>query len=340
MRNAPLGLSSSNRHRRVAVIAFPDAQVLDIAGPCEVLAQACLPSGEPAYAVELLARDRGRLPTTSGLRIEVSRSFLDLTPIEYGDIDTLLVAGGYGVQQALGDHQLIAFIREIAPRVRRVASICTGALLLAEAGLLDGRRATTHWGAIHLLQRYPRVSVEADFLYVRDGTIWTSAGVTAGMDLTLALLREDLGHAVALQAAQVLVLFMMRPGGQAQFSAHLLAQAAENGRLKDMPTWIVNHLNEELSVPRLAERAGMSERTFARVFHTELGMTPARFVEVARVEAARRLLQESDLPSKRIAWQAGFGDDEAMRRAFHRHLRVNPADYRARFRLPAERASA
>ena len=210
------------------------------------------------------------------------------------------MAGGYGVEQALGGHQLIAFLREIAPRVGRVASICTGALILAEAGLLDGRRATTHWGAIHLLQRYPRVSVEADLLYVRDGTIWTSAGVTAGMDLTLALVREDLGHAVALQAAQVLVLFMMRPGGQAQFSAHLLAQAAENGRLKDMPTWIVNHLNEELPVPRLAERAGMSERTFARVFHTELGMTPARFVEVARVEAARRLLQESDLPSKWI----------------------------------------
>ena len=337
MRSTPLGSSSANRQRRVAVIAFPGAQVLDIAGPCEVLAQARLPSDEPAYVVDLLARDRGPLPTTSGLRIEISRSFVDLTPIDCEEIDTLLVTGGDGVEQALGDHQLIAFIREIAPRVRRVASICTGALLLAEAGLLDDRRATTHWGAMHLLQRYPRVNVEANLLYVRDGVIWTSAGVTAGMDLMLALVREDLGHAAALQAAQFLVLFMMRPGGQAQFSSHLLAQAAENGRLKDMPAWIVNHLSEELSVTRLAERAGMSERTFARVFNTELGMTPARFVEVARVEAARRLLEESDMPSKRIAGQAGFGDDEAMRRAFHRHLRVSPADYRARFRLPAEK---
>lgn len=322
------------------MIAYPGAQVLDLAGPCEVLAQACLPSGEPAYAVELLARNSGPLETSSGLRIEISRSYLDLASSECEDIDTLLVAGGYGVEQALGDRQLIAFIREAAPRVPRMASICTGALLLAEAGLLDGRRATTHWEAMPLLRRYPRVRVEADLLYVRDGAIWTSAGVTAGMDLALALVREDLGHAVALRVAQALVLFMIRPGGQAQFSAHLLAQAAETGRLRDTPTWIVDHLDEDLSVPRLAERARMSERTFARVFHAELGTTPARFVEVARVEAARRLLQESDLPSKQIAWRAGFGKDEAMRRAFHRHLRVSPSDYRARFRLPPERLSA
>jgi transcriptional regulator GlxA family with amidase domain len=327
-------LSSSPR-RNVAMVAFPEAQVLDITGPCEVLAQARLPNGEPTYAIELIAHEAGLLPTTSGLKIEVSRSFLDLTPTERERIDTLLVPGGRGARQAIRDHRLIAFIREMAPKVRRVASICTGALLLAEAGLLDGRRATTHWGAMHLLRRYSRVRVEEDLLYVRDGTIWTSAGVTAGMDLALALVREDLGHAAALRIAQNLVLFLMRPGGQTQFSAHLLAQAANGGRLGGLPVWILDHLDEKLSVSQLAERAGMSERTFARAFQAELGMTPGRFVEMARVEAARRLLEESGLPMKRIAWQVGFGDDETMRRAFHRHLKVSPLDYQARFRLPA-----
>jgi transcriptional regulator GlxA family with amidase domain len=338
MRDAPFDPLSPRRN--VAMVAFPGAQVLDITGPCEVLAQACLPNGDPAYAAQLVAHEAGLLSTTSGLKIEVSRSFLDLSPAERERIDTLLVAGGFGVEQAIRDRRLVAFIRQMAPKVRRLASICSGALLLAEAGLLDGRRATTHWGAMRLLRRYPRVRVEEDLLYVRDGKIWTSAGVTAGMDLTLALVREDLGHAAALRAAQFLVLFMMRPGGQAQFSAHLLAQTTDGGRLGGVPAWVLDHLDEKLPVARLAERAGMSERTFARVFHAELGMTAGRFVEMARIEAARRLLEESELPMKRIAWQVGFGDDETMRRAFHRHLRVSPADYQVRFRLPAERAFA
>jgi transcriptional regulator GlxA family with amidase domain len=220
----------------------------------------------------------------------------------------------------------------MTPRVRRFGSVCTGAFILAEAGLLDGRRATTHWGSCALLaQRYPRVSVDPNPIFVRDGNVYTSAGVTAGMDLALALVEEDHGHEVALGVARELVLFLRRPGGQSQFSAQLAVQSADRAPLRDLQAWIADNLGGDLSVPALAAHAAMSPRNFARVFTQEVGVTPARFVEQARVEAACRRLEESANGVDAIAAECGFGSTESMRRAFLRRLRVPPSAYRHRF---------
>jgi transcriptional regulator GlxA family with amidase domain len=226
----------------------------------------------------------------------------------------------------------------MAPRVRRLASVCTGAFLLAEAGLLDGRRATTHWSACAALaRRYPRVRVDPDPIFVRDGAVVTSAGVTSGMDLALALVEEDHGREVALGVARWLVLFLKRPGGQAQFSAQLSSQLASRQPIQELQAWIVENVHRDLSVAVLAARAGMSPRNFARVFTREVGATPALFVETARVEAARRRLEEDGGRGiEAVAAECGFGSAETLRRAFLRRLRVNPADYRARFQ-PATR---
>jgi transcriptional regulator GlxA family with amidase domain len=252
--------------------------------------------------------------------------------------DTLVVAGGQGARAAVADRELIAWLREAAPRVRRLASVCTGAFLLAEAGLLDGRRATTHWRACAALARdYPRVRVDPDPIFVRDGNVYTSAGVTSGMDLALALVEEDHGREVALGVARGLVLFLKRPGGQSQFSAQLSAQLASRQPIQELQAWIVENVHRDLSVDALAARAGMSPRNFARVFTREVGATPARFVEIARVEAARRRLEEEGGRGvEAVASECGFGSAETLRRAFLRRLRVSPADYRARFQ-PAGR---
>lgn len=321
--------------RRVAMLAFPDAQILDVTGPLEVFARTARwlqdagLAPEPVYSVELVARRRGALPTSSGLALVATRALDELRP----PIDTLLVAGGIGVREALADRALLAWLRRMAPRARRLASVCTGAFLLAEAGLLDGRRATTHWSACTLLaRRYPKVRVDPEPIFVRDGTVWTSAGVTAGMDLALALVEQDHGRATALAVARELVLFLKRPGGQSQFSAQLAAQAAEREPLRELQAWIADHLDQDLSVASLARRAGMSPRNFARVFAQEVGVTPARFVERARIEAARRRLEESGAGVEAVAAQCGFGSAEGLRRAFLRTLRVSPAQYRQRFR--------
>jgi transcriptional regulator GlxA family with amidase domain len=251
-------------------------------------------------------------------------------------IDTLIVAGGTGTRRAEEDERLIAWLGEAAKRSRRVASVCTGAFLLAKAGLLDGRRATTHWASCaELAERYPAVTVEPDPIFVRDGKVATSAGVTAGMDLALALVEEDVGREVALEAARWLVLFLKRPGGQAQFSAQLAAQTADRAPLRELQAWMPDHLTEDLSVPALARRAQMSERNFARAFRRETGMTPAAYVEAARVESARIALEAGDLPVEAVARQVGFGTVETMRRAFRRRVGVSPVDYRSRFRRQA-----
>jgi transcriptional regulator GlxA family with amidase domain len=217
-----------------------------------------------------------------------------------------------------------------------VASVCTGAFVLAKAGLLDGRRATTHWASCgDLAARYPAIQVERDPIFVRDGNVSTSAGVTAGMDLALALVEEDLGRRVALEAARWLVVFLQRPGGQAQFSAQLSAQAAGRAPLRELQSWIPDHLDEDLSVPALARRACMSDRNFARAFRRETGRTPGAYVEAARVERARIALETGDLPVETIAAQAGFGTVETMRRAFRRQVGVSPIEYRTRFRRQA-----
>ena len=310
---------------------FPDVQALDVTGPLEVFALANRLSRGPAprYELSVLAAEAGAVSTSSGLSLLAGRGIRQAT----GPVDTLLVAGGQGTRAAMRDDRLVSWIRRTAPRARRVASVCSGAFLLGEAGLLDGRRATTHWAVCDALQRrYPTARVEADPIFVRDGKVSTSAGVTAGMDLALELVEEDGGRDLALAVARWLVMFLRRPGGQSQFSVQLRAQAAERRGLRDLQAWIAEHLGDELSVPALARRARMSPRNFARAFRREVGATPAAYVEAQRVEAARRLLETADLSVAEVAAACGFGRVETMHRAFRRGVRVSPGQYRRHFR--------
>jgi transcriptional regulator GlxA family with amidase domain len=316
--------------RRVVIVAFPGVQPLDAVGPAEVFHTAArLRPG--AYEVLIAAPAREPLRASAvTLMPDVELGSLR------GPVDTLVMAGGLGVRALEQDQTFLSTLRRVAGRSRRTAGVCTGALVLAAAGLLDGRRATTHWASCALLaERYPEVSVDPDPIFIRDGDVYTSAGVTAGMDLALALVEEDLGHEVALETARWLVLFVKRPGGQAQFSAQLTAQTAERRPLRELQAWISDHLDADLSVPTLAGQAHMSERNFARAFAREVGMTPAAYVEAARVESARIALEGAEDPVEMVARRSGFGTVETMRRAFHRRLGVGPADYRRRFRSGA-----
>jgi transcriptional regulator GlxA family with amidase domain len=311
--------------RRIAIVVYDGVQVLDVTGPAEVFAQAGDLGGD-SYAIELVGRGA---QASNGLCLGPVTALPDCS----GPLDTLLVAGGRGKGAATRDDELIEWIRLAARRSRRVASVCTGAFLLARAGLLDGRRATTHWGwCAQLARRHPAVTVDPDPIYVRDGDVFTSAGVTAGMDLALALVEDDLGAAAALEVARRLVLFARRPGGQSQFSAELAAQAATHAPVRELQGWISEHLRDDLSVGALAQRAHMSPRNFARTFAREVGMTPGAYVEAVRVERARTRLESGNAPLTTIARDCGFGTAETMRRAFHRRVGVAPADYRDRFR--------
>ena len=320
------------------MVTYPDAHVLDVAGPLEVLtgAKYFLPEGPDPYRVTLVAGEAGPVRTTSGLRLTADRSFAEARA-ETDEIDTLIVAGGHGTLAALEDAELLDYVRAAAERSRRVVSICTGAMILAELGLLDGRRAATHWWWCPILERrYPKVRVERDAIYVRDGHVWTSAGVTSGMDLALALVEADWGHDIALQVARYNVMFMIRPGGQSQFSARLLAQRAEDPAIHATLEHILAAPGGPLTVTALAARAGLSERTFARRFKDETGLTPAAYVETARLQAARVALETTPSGIEQIARTTGFASAERMRRAFQRHLGVSAADYRARFQsVPA-----
>jgi transcriptional regulator GlxA family with amidase domain len=321
--------------RRIAVLAFPGVELLDVVGPLEVFAAATalrVKAGAAApYAVQVLAAQAGPVRATSGLAILAERGLADGSD----GIDTLLVAGGTGIEAATIDHALVAWLRDAAPRVRRLGSVCTGALLLAEAGLLDGRRAATHWNWCERLgRRYPAVRVEPDPIFIQDGRIWTSAGVTAGMDLALAMVEADHGRDLALATARDLVMFLKRPGGQSQFSTALAGQIAERPPLRDLQDWMLAHPDADLSVPALAGRAAMSPRNFARAFLREIGTTPAAYVERLRIETARRRLEETDLPGETVARACGFGNADGMRRAFLRRVGVAPQAYRDRFRPP------
>jgi transcriptional regulator GlxA family with amidase domain len=314
--------------RRVVIVVFPGVQSLDFIGPTEVFSTAARLK-EGAYTVELVAGDPGAIESSSGVSFVPHRTFERCR----GPIDTLLVAGGEGVVEALGDERLLRFIRRASTRARRTGSVCNGAFLLAGAGLLDGRRATTHWsGCQELGRRHPEIEVDPEPIFVRDGDLYTSAGVTAGIDLSLALVEEDLGPDAALEVARWLVLFVKRPGGQAQFSAELAPPAARREPLRELQAWMVDHLDADLSVPALAERAFMSERHFARAFRDEVGQTPAAYVEGLRVERARIVLESGEEPVEKVALRCGFGTVETMRRAFRRRLNVSPSEYRARFR--------
>ena len=333
--------------RRIAVFAYPDVNSLDVVGPLQAFASAdrymrrFLPAGAPhpgiRYLTEIVGREAGAITTSAGFAVVASHG-IDGLP---ADIDTLLIAGGDGNEAVCGDAITIDWLKEAAPHVRRVGSICTGAFILAAAGLLDQRRATTHWRACaDLAQQHPAVSVEPDALHVRDGHVYTSAGVTAGMDLALALVEEDCGRKIALATAREMVAFLKRPGGQSQFSSHLEAQSVTSPALSDVQSWIVDNLTADLSVDALAREANMSARTFARAFVRETGTTPAKFVERARVDAARRALEETTEPVATLAHRLGFGHAETMRRVFLRHLNVGPQDYRRRFQsTPAALAS-
>jgi len=317
----------------VAMVAYPDAHILDIVGPLEVLSGVDLfsPDGKARYHASLLAADVAPIQTTSGLTLQPNLCFAQARQQDLA-IDTLIISGGHGTSDAMRDEELLAFVKWASGKARRVVSICTGAMILAELGMLDGRRATTHWWwAPILAKRYPQVLVEPDSIYVRDGRIWTSAGVTSGMDLALALVEEDFGHDTALQVARYNVMYMMRPGGQAQFSANLIAQQSDDPVISRVLAHIRDKPGDGLGVPALAAVACMSERSFARKFKDYVGMTPATYVELARLQAARVVLEQSNTLIERVATECGFGSAERMRRVFQRHLGISASDYRDRF---------
>jgi transcriptional regulator GlxA family with amidase domain len=317
---------------RIAVLVLPGVQMLDVMGPIDVFNEGARQARQrDAYQFELIATTPGPVRASNGIVFQ-SDSTLDSCS---ADIDTLLVAGGPTIATAQHDPQLLDWLRIKSRNVRRLASVCSGAFLLAQAGLLDGRHVTTHWNAsARLARNFPMVKVESDQIYIQDGDLYTSAGVSAGMDLALAMVEEDLGRAVALKVARELVMFLKRPGGQSQFSAHLAAQTAERNVIRDVQAWALENLDKPLSVDELATRAGMSTRNFSRLFKSDTDMTPAEFVEGARIDAARRMLEETANPLKRVAAWNGFADQNGLRRAFLRRLGVSPADYRSRFQKP------
>ena len=316
------------------MLAYPDAQILDVIGPLEVFARASRSMRDrglrrdEAYVVEIIGVRRGLFTVSSGLRLNADRAFAEVG----AGIDTLMIAGGIGSERHSRDPKLLDWLRRQARSVRRLASVCTGAFFLAESGLLEGRRATTHWGACdELARRFPDIQVEPDTIFVRDGSIYTSAGVTAGMDLALALVEEDHGRDVALATARALVMYLKRPGGQAQFSAQLAVQLAEHEPLRDLQAYILDHPEADLTLEALAGRVSMSPRHFARMFLREVGVTPARFVTSVRIETARRLLEESSDSLEVVCERSGLGTLESMRRSFLRTVGVPPGQYRERF---------
>ncbi len=341
-------VSDDNEHlhqvRRIGIFVYPGADILDIAGPAEVFSFANLMlllqglTKEPAYIVDVLAEQPGVVTTLMGLQIVATHTYN-----ECDDFDTLIIAGGFipanfyqGI--SVGDPFIfknpvfIDWLHTMSTRIRRLASVCTGTFALAESGILNGRRATTHWDFCQrLIQDYPDVKVEPDQIFIQDDNIFTSGGITSGIDLALAMLEEDWGHSIALAVARYIVVFLKRQGGQSQFSSYLTAEAVNRADLRELQAWIVEHPAEDLRVEVLASRMCMSPRNFSRLFLTETGMTPAKYVEMARIDAARHYLETSKLSIEVIAEKSGFFDPERMRRSFIRQLGVNPKHYRDRF---------
>lgn len=334
------------RFRRIGFLVFPDCEILDVCGPFETFFFAdhwlnrLGRSSELGYQPLILADAPGPVRTMSGTQIVATHRF-----DEMGDsLDTLVIVGGTGVEQATRNEALIEWVRSTAPRARRIASVCSGAFILAAAGLLNNRRVTTHWMFSGLLAAsYPSVEVDASLLFARDGNIYTSGGITAGIDLALALVEEDAGPEVMLAVARTIVAFPRRPGGQAQFCGYAslidendpfrpLAATDKGQEFRELQAWMLAHPAADLSVPALADRMRMSERNFSRLFHSETGETPAQFVERLRAEAARCKLEQTQAPIEIVAQECGFGNSERMRRTFQRLFDVSPADYRARFR--------
>ncbi|MGH9653406.1 MAG: GlxA family transcriptional regulator [Candidatus Acidiferrales bacterium] len=316
--------------RHVLIVAVPPVRTLDVFGPLEVFGDANrLRSDGPIYEISVISAGTDRdVPSHLGLPVRTDQTYGEYC----GPIDTLLVAGYDGVSKVRYERNFLKWLNESCASSRRFGSVCTGALVLAEAGLLDGRRATTHWNWCEELARdYPRVTVDPTPIFVRDGNCYTSAGVTAGIDLALALVEEDLGRPAALKVAQMMVVFLHRPGCQSQFSATLMAQASERRPLGDVLAWLPDNIRRNLSIESLARRAAMSPRNFVRMFHLEVGKTPARYIEDLRIEAARRQIESTAMTLKEIALSCGFTSAEILRRAFVRRLGVMPHQYRASF---------
>lgn len=322
---------TNNTARAIVLVGFDGAAALDITGPLEVFAAACHLShaDDPPYRLVLLADQPGVFRTASGVGLVADSSWRDFR----GYPDTILIAGGPDISPLLNNRELLLWLARLKGHTRRIGSVCTGAFALAAAGLLENRRATTHWvEAERLQQKHPSVAVSPDAIYVKDGDIYTSAGVTAGMDLALAMVEEDLGREVALAVARMLVLYLKRPGGQSQFSTVLQAQATEGKRLAPLLAWLAENYHQALTVEQLAARAAMTPRTFARVFLAEVGLPPAQYLERIRTEHAVRLLETIGISLDVAARECGFTGCEQLRRAFLRCLGITPQDYRERFR--------
>lgn len=313
--------------QRVVIVTFDSAQILDVTGPLEVFSTATRLVLPAQYDVELVSVDGGLVWSTSGLEFTTSR--LDGV---VGPVDTLMVAGGRDMDAACADTELLIQLRRLSTRSRRVASVCSGAFLLAAAGLLDGRRAVTHWAECQRLARtHPAVEVDPDAIYVQDGNVWTSAGVTAGIDLTLALVAEDHGRKAAAAVARQLVVYLRRSGGQSQFSALLAAQEADTQPIQDLLAWLPEHLTQDLSIPKLALLTNLSERHFSRLFKAEIGVGPGEHIEALRLETACRLMESTHLPVEQVSSACGFGAVETMNRAFRRRLGTTPLQHRHHF---------
>jgi transcriptional regulator GlxA family with amidase domain len=334
-------VAAPSRPLRIGLFVYPGVQALDLSGPLELFARATRILRDegrthPGYSPIVIGTGEEPIAASSGFRFLADESFRSLR----GQVDTLLVVGGLGVDAQLGQAAVLRWLRQMARRVRRIGSVCTGAFLLAEAGLLDGRAVTTHWSrAAELKRRYPQIRMEDDRIWVRDGNVYTSGGVSAGMDLALALIEEDLGADVALAVARAMVMYLRRPGDQSQYSAPLRLQAAATPSVRELVAWAAEHPANDLSVPALAGRAGKSPRHLTRIFRKELGVAPAEAVEQLRLEAARRALQQTPAGLEEVASRCGFGSAEVLRRAFLRALHVTPSAYRARFSARKELAS-
>lgn len=324
------------RTRVVAIVVFDGVQALDVFGPADVFYFANFlaeRAGDPAapYDIRLVASRAGRVRTAAGPAVHADHTLADpqLRP------DLLLVAGGLAVDQVTGDRQFLDDLTALAARSDEVGSVCTGAMILAETGLLDGRRATTHWALAEGLARaHPQVDLEPDRIFVHDG-VWSSAGVTAGIDLALELVRRHHGDEMAAEAARNLVVYLQRAGGQQQYSTHLAAQRAVTPTINDMLAHIADHPDGDLTVESLARRAGMSHRSFQRQFTREVGTSPGHYVEQVRIDAARRRLERTEDGLARVARHCGFPTVETFHRSFRRVMGVTPTEYRERFRLPA-----
>jgi transcriptional regulator GlxA family with amidase domain len=322
-------------HHEAVVVAFDGLQLIDLAGPVEVLRTATRLGASPPYRTVVATPDGKPVRSESGVSVAADVSLADLARSRER-VDTLVVVGGEGTRTIVDDDGFLADLSAVAGRAPRVTSVCTGAWLLAAAGLLDGYQATTHWAWCDALaDRHADVQVRPDRIYVRDRDRWTAAGVTAGVDLFLAIVEADHGAELAHQAAGWLVVFVQRPGGQSQFSAQLRAQRATTTSIADLQAWLGDHLDDDLGVEAMSARVGMSPRTFARVFRRETGTTPAVFVEELRVEAARRLLETTDLTVAAVANRVGMKHAETLHRAFHRRLGTTPDRYRQHFRRRA-----